>query len=178
MCKPTARVFTWCDNWKIQSNTWIYQLPRSCLRGEARIFRMVLLDGPRPLKDVAHKKFWPRCDMPYLGLAHDEGAEFAIYVLQCRPHDTRTAGPFWYIGFCEREKVVQRIGSQFNGGKAQSHYCKINKPQSVHLVWPVHNRAAEAYRFHAMLSKQPAGWERRGAELSCPIGGFTQNATK
>jgi len=139
---------------------------------------MVLLDGPRPLKDVAHKKFWTSCDMPYLGLAHDEGAEFAIYVLQCRPHDTRTAGPFWYIGFCEREKVVQRIGSQFNGGKAQSHYCKINKPQSVHLVWPVHNRAAEAYIFYAMLSKQPAGWERRGAELLCPIGGFTQNDTK
>ena len=45
-------------------------------------------------------------------------------------------------------------------------------------MWPVHNRVAEAYVFYAMLSKQPAGWERRGAELLCPIGGFTQNDTK
>lgn len=139
---------------------------------------MVLLTGPRPVKDVAPQKFWTSGDMPHLGLALDEWAEFAIYVLQCKPHDTRTAGPFWYVGFCERKKVVGRIGTQVNGGKTQSHYCKVNRPQSVHLVWPVHNRAAEGYIFYAMLAKQPAGWDRRGTELLCPIGGFTQNDTK
>ena len=139
---------------------------------------MVLLDGPRALEDVAPKKFWTSDYIPHLGLALDEGAEFAIYVLQCLPHDPRTAGPFWYIGFSARNKVVGRIGEQFHGGQNQSLYCKINRPHSVHLVWPVHNRAAEAYIFYAMLSKQPAGWERRGTELLCPIGGFTQNDTK
>ena len=139
---------------------------------------MVLLEGSRPVKDVANEKFWTSREIPRLGLSLDEGAEFAIYVLQCKPHDARTAGPFWYICFCERKKVVERIGSQFNGGKTQSHYCKVNKPQSVHLVWSVHNRAAEAFIFYAMLTTQPASWERRGAELLCPIGGFTQNDTK
>ena len=134
---------------------------------------MVLLEeGPRPAKDVACNKFWTSRDMPRLGLELAEGAEFAIYVLQCKPEDSRTAGPFWYVGFCERTKVADRIQVQFHGGKSQSHYCSKNKPESVHLVWPAHDRGAEAYIFYAMLAKQPAGWERRGPEDLCPIGGF------
>jgi hypothetical protein len=134
-----------------------------------------VLQGPRPPKDVTAKRCWTSPDMPALGLSLDAEAEFGIYVLRCKPHDTRTAGPFYYVGFHAFASLASRIEVQFSGVRGQSHYCSKNKPICVELVWPVCSRAAEAYIFYALLAKQPAGWERRGAEQLCPVGGFTQN---
>ena len=113
--------------------------------------------------------------MPPLGLAVDHEAEFGIYVLKCKPGDAYLTGFFYYVGFHSWAYMAKRIEVQFKGGKSQSHYCKINKPISVELVWPACSRAAEAYMFYALLEKQSAGWERQGIKKLCPVGGFTQN---
>ena len=112
--------------------------------------------------------------MPALGLQVDPAAEYGIYVLGCKPGHG-TAGVFYYVGLHAWATLPQRVGVQFDGGRNQSHYCKTNKPISVELVWPACSRAVEAYMFYALLAKQDAGWERRGAKRLCPVGGFTQN---
>lgn len=151
------------------------ELPSHCDPCCAMVHALEVLKGPRPLGDVSAKHCWTSSGMPALGLAVDPDAEFGIYVLRCKPGDGCTTGFFYYVGFHSWAYLAKRVEVQFKGGKNQSHYCKINKPISVELVWPACSRAAEAYIFYALLEKQSIGWERRGAQKLCPVGGFTQN---
>jgi hypothetical protein len=139
---------------------------------------MPLLHGPQPLSSVNAKNYWTSKDIPPLGLEPRHDFTFAVYVLLCEPGDATTSGPFYYTGFEERTKLAARLKVQFNGTSGsvvQSHFCKVNKPKSVLLVWPVVGRAAEAYVFYSMLSLQFAGWERKGRKNLCPLGGWVQN---
>ena len=139
---------------------------------------MLLLTGPEPLSSVNARDYWTSRDIPPLGLEPRQEFEFAVYVLLCTPGDSTTSGPFYYTGFEQRSKLAARLKVQFNGTSGsvvQSHFCKVNKPTAVLLVWPVVGRAAEAYVFYSMLSQQFAGWEKKGRKNLCPLGGWVQN---
>ena len=114
---------------------------------------------------------WASGAMPNLGLVAEDAFEFRVYVLRCKPKTASTPGPFYYVGFEHRAKLKHRIGLQFSGGQNAAYYCKQNKPECIELVWPAAGRAVEAYVFHALLAMQQAGWERKGSEGLCPLGG-------
>ena len=116
---------------------------------------MPLLVGPRNFKDVNRKDFWTSKTMPALGLIGDASLDWRIYVLRCKPGCKRTRGLFFYVGFEHVTQVVNRINVQaFGGGKnpkvKQSHFCQINKPEEVGLLWPVAGRSAEGYMLSAL----------------------------
>ena len=102
--------------------------------------------------------------VPDLGLVSDAAYPLRVYVLLCR-------GGRFYVGIAPRGDVRKRIRSQFAGDG--SHFCAINKPQGVLMVWPAASEAIEAAVFYGMQRalgisdfRKLGGWTQTSANPS------------
>lgn len=126
--------------------------------------------------DVGCRTVWASAQMPNLGIERID-FPYRVYVLRCKPKCPRTAGPFHYAGFEHRDKIKKRLVDQFAQGENAAFYCQENKPIEIEMIWPAPSRATEAFVFHSLLAELHAGWQRKGEQGLCPLGGWTQNDT-
>ena len=98
--------------------------------------------------------------VPDLGLVNNAAYALRVYVLLC-------CGGRYYVGIAPRGDVRKRIRAQFAGDG--SHFCAINKPRSVLMVWPAASEAIEAAVFYGMQRTLGVSDFRK-------LGGWTQTS--
>ena len=119
---------------------------------------------------TAQTKYWGKF-VPLLGLVEDLDSEFRIYVLECESQAFGSPST-WYVGVEHRSQIARRVQTQFAQTPSAAHFCRVNKPKRIEVIWPARDRAAEAFVFYALVGKLPAR-----ALASGRLGGWTQTHT-
>ena len=93
---------------------------------------------------------------------------YRVYVIRCAPD--RLNGPFvFYVGISTQHRIGERLREEFELENTCADFLRHHQPLQLELVWPVENKAAEAFVFYSMLEARAAS-----AVGSGRLGGWTQ----